>query len=352
MTTSTKVKSQLARQWALRQLDLPADTPSADARPRLLKQLAEADFMPSEDWDGALRASGIVADRDEEGQPAPARARRAAEGELHDEVGAFADRYFVLSPQARIAQYQKLMQRCAETPEAVFRLENLSPALELPCELPPGQPREVIELLEQIRRLFVLAPQARAYRRWLFVKRCRTDVAVWRNAAIAVQRGNTGYAALEPTLIHELSTSPSREKIHRHVARRRARQRRLLWLFGTERKRIAWMAGCFLIVVLILGHLEETKRSPWRYILAPRRASKADQLKKANEEMNKFVNESLRQGKPIPEALRMLYGLPRTESPPAPPVPPQAGQDGRSRQRIRPARQRTRELIERLNLPP
>jgi hypothetical protein len=320
MTTGTNPEPS-PHPSALAQLDLQPNTPADEARRKLLKQLGEMDFMPPVGWDSALRVSRIAAGGGDQSGPASVPARRAAEEALRAEVEDFAAKFFSLAPHVRTAQYQDLAKRCASVPAVVGRLETLSPALELASELPSGQSPEVTELLEQTVRLFVLPRQERAAQRWCFMRHCQADLATWREAAAAVRREHVRYAALEPTLIGELSLPLNRERLRAKLARRRKaqvrRSRVSKWLFGSERERIAWTVITALILGGTLSYFKEDRKSRQEgFVPQP---SQRSQVQKANEEMNKFVNDALREGKPIPEAIRRLYGLPpqKESSPPS-----------------------------------
>lgn len=324
MTTGTNPELSAAmHRWALAQLDLQPETPADEARPKLLRQLRDVDFMPPVDWDSALRVSNFAAGG---GQTAPALApaRRADEESLRAEVEGFAAAFLSLAPNVRIVRYQGLLKRCADAPAIVGRLESLAPALELPSEASAGQSREVAQLLEQTVRLFVLPRQERADQRWRFVKHCQANPAAWRAAAAVVQSEHARYAALEPALIGELSMPPHREKQRARLARRRKAQLRrsrvAKRLFGSEHAYLVWALVPAVMLGLFLGFFKEAKKSPRSggYVSQP---SSQSNLQKANEEMNKFVNDSLRQGKPIPETLRRLYGLPPQKAPSPPPSP-------------------------------
>ncbi|HEV3344319.1 MAG TPA: hypothetical protein VG125_28345 [Pirellulales bacterium] len=128
-----------------------------------------------------------------------------------------------MPPHIRTAQYQELLKQAAGMPAVTARLEGLCPALELPCELPTGQRPEVVELLDQVRRLFVLPRQERASRRLAFLQQCRTNWPQWQRVAIAVQAKIARLPSLEPELFRELCTSGNREKVRQKIARQRRR---------------------------------------------------------------------------------------------------------------------------------
>lgn len=347
----------LARRWAFEQLDLPNETPAAEARPRLLKQLADMDFMPPGNWNDALRVCGVLPSQNTEGGSVHAIELRAAENLLREDVDVFAAFFFSLLTEVRISQIQQLLQRCAGVPALISRLERLRDAVDLPSELPLGESAEVVELLDQVRRLFAMAARERACHRWRFINRCRADLARWRDAARAIEQNYASHAALEPMLIRELAGSPTRAQVRRRLVRRRQwRLRRLRafdWLFGSEQKRFAWIVACCLTFSLTFGftlaYFKEIGNAPHR-TQAPQFPSRESELKKTIDDLNRSVNESLRQGKPIPEVLRRLYGLPKTETPSKPSIVPEADGEGRSEQELgqvrRPARGMTKGLNE------
>lgn len=248
----------------------------------------------------------------------------------------------------RIIRYRDLLKRCADAPALVGRLESLAPALELPSEAPAGQSGEVAQLLEQMMRLFVLPRQERADQRWRFVRYCQADPAAWRAAAAVVQREYVRHAALEPALISELSMPPHREKQRARLARRRRvqlrRSRIVKRLFGNVYAYIVWVLVPAVTLGLFLGNFKEAKKSPrgGGYVSQP---SSQSNLQKANEEMNKFVNDSLRQGKPIPETLRRLYGLPPQK---APSPPPSSAPTQRVVVRVAKSREQAQEMLRQL----
>ena len=356
MTTGTKVElSAVMHRWALAQLDLQPGTPGDEARRKLLKQLSEMDFMPPIAWDSALRVSNFTAGGSDQTAPAFVPARRAAEESLRAEVDDFAAKFFSLAPDVRIVRHRDLLKRCADAPALVVRLESLAPALELPSEAPAGQSGEVVQLLEQTMRLFVLPRQERADQRWRFVKHCQADRAAWRVAAAVVQREHVRHAALEPALIGELSMPPNREKQRARLAHRRKvqlrRSRIVKRLFGNEYAYLVWVLVPAVTLGLFLGFFKEAKKSPRGGGNVSQPSSQSN-LQKANEEMNKFVNDSLRQGKPIPEALRRLYGLPPQKAPSPPPIPaPPTATTQRVEVRIAKSREQAQEMLRQLQGP-
>jgi hypothetical protein len=351
MTTGTNPKPPSAwRRWALAELDLQPGMSNDEARRILFQRLSDVDFVPPGGWDGALRVAGIAPCDGALDSPVFMPARRAAEESLRSEVEAFALKFFALTPDIRTAQYQELLKQCAGAPAVAARLEGLRPALELPRELPNGQPDEVADLLDQACRLFVLPRQERASRRLAFVKQCRLNLVQWQRPAKIVQTKFARYAALEPALFRELCISGNREKVRGRLARRRkrrlAKHRVYEWLLGAQRERL------LLFVVLLCaliggpaGYFLEKSKSRYKHPVF-QSPSQSAQIKKASDEMDKFVNDSIRDGKPIPEVIRRLYGLPPQQKPlPKSPTPP----PGRPNQHSEQNRERMRDLMRRLD---
>lgn len=340
---------QTARRWALEQLDLRRDLPPAEARPRLLKQLSGMDFMPPAGWDSALRASGIASANADFGTPALVPARRGAEEMLREDVEAFAARFFSLSPNARIAHYQEVAARCAGTPGVLARLEGLRPALELPCELPADQPPEVVELLEQVRRLAVLPRHQRAGRRWMVLKECRRRPGQCREAADIIQKQFAQYAALDAALFRELTMGGDREKLRQRIARQRRRALRKVRppkLVTKTSSGNPWWIGIAAVVMINILRVSLTNT---HHVNRP--APLASPSLNV-QEFNRKMNERLQRGEPIPKELRTLYGLPPEEkasSPSSSPAPPKTPQS--PNQRLEQDRQRMREMMRRLDQP-
>lgn len=227
MTTGTRGKPPTAwRDWALAELDLRPGM-SDDEKCRIIfERLRDMDFMPPIAWHSALRVAEIApSDGDVDG-PVFVPARRAVEEALRAEIRTFVAKFFSLPPDLRAAQYQELIQRAAGMPALTARLEALSPALDLPCELPTGHPPEAVELIDQVRRMFVLPRQERAGRRLAFLRQCRRNWSRWQRVAIAVQWKIGRVASLEPVLFRELCASGNRERIRQKIARQRRRSLR------------------------------------------------------------------------------------------------------------------------------
>lgn len=225
---TTRETTGAARRWAFEQLDLSAHSPAAEVRPRVLKQLANMDFMPPGGWDSALRVSGLTAFSADADSPAIVPARRGAEELLREELEDFAAKFFSMPPDERGTRFEELAEQCAEMPALTARLAGLRPALDLPCRLPSDQPCEVAQLLDFARRLFVLPRRHRASRRLIVLKECRERPGQWPQAAEVVQRYFGRYAALDALLFRELAPSGDREELRQRVARQRRRALRKL----------------------------------------------------------------------------------------------------------------------------
>lgn len=224
MTTGTSPEPPAAwRRWALAQLDLPPGMSDDEARRILFGRLSDMDFMPPSGWDSALRVAGMAPCEGALDGPVFVPARRDMEQAMRADIESFAAQFFSLPPALRTARYQDLVKQAVGVPALASRLENLRPGLDLPCELPTGQSPEATELLEQVRRLFVLPPQERASRRMAFLKQCRSNWSDWQRAAIVVQAKIARVASLETMLFRELCTSDSREKRRQKLTRRRRR---------------------------------------------------------------------------------------------------------------------------------
>ncbi len=222
MTTGTNRKPPTAMlNWALAQIELRPDMPNDEARRIVFKRLGDIDFMPPFALDSALRTAGIAPSDGAVHGPVFASARRAVAENLRTEVESFAAKFFSLPPDLRTAQYRQLIEQAAGMPAVTARLEDLRPALDSPCELPTDQPREVIELLDQVRRLFVLPRQERAGRRLAFLHECRENWSQWQRAANVVRLKMARIASLEPMLFRELCAAGNREKVRKTIAKQR-----------------------------------------------------------------------------------------------------------------------------------
>ncbi|HEX7375984.1 MAG TPA: hypothetical protein VF278_02675 [Pirellulales bacterium] len=197
--------SHLVHRWAFEQLDLPNETPAAEARPRLLKQLADMDFMPPGGWDSALRTSGLTALNADADSPAFVPARRGAEYLLREEVEDFAAKFFSLPPDERDARFEKLAEQCMEMPALTARLAGLRLALDLPCELPSDCGSPLAELLGNARRLFTLRLQECASGRFALLHELREDILNWQEPCARIERDFPRYVELEPDLFAGLA---------------------------------------------------------------------------------------------------------------------------------------------------
>lgn len=339
MTTGTNPKPSTAiRRWAIEQLDLQSGMPAREARQKLLKQLGEMDFMPPGGWDSALRVLGIAAGDGDQNGPALLPPRRAAEDSLREEVEAFAARFFSLAPNTRIAHYQELLRRCAGVPAVAGRLEMLSPALELPCELPPGQTHDVANLLEQARCLCVLPRQERASCRMAFLQECGTDLTRWQQAASLVQAKFARYAALEPTLFRELAASGDREKSRERIARQRrrmVRKARTTKTVASTSQKSPWWIGIAAVVVLNIVRVIFTGNHSYNTVPPSPPPYNEQQTKEQ-------INKALREGR--------LYGFPPSNDPSPPLFSPGVPQ-GSPNQQFEQDRQRMQDLMRGLDGP-
>lgn len=324
MTTGTSPEPlDRVRRWAREQLDLPHYMSDEQSRRTLLKRLAELDFMPPIGWDSALRVAGFApCDGDVHGRTF-APARQAVEETLRAEVEVFASAFFSLMPDARCARFQELMAACVDLPCLRARVESLRSGLDLPCDLPVDQSPEVNELLDQARRLFVLRPQERASRRLAYLKECQSRDDQWQTSARWVQAKFPRYAALEPLLFRELSTTGSRVKLREKIARRRLRTARRLRptkILTRSSRRIprvkVWPIVVGAVVVINLLRAFVPSNRPSSNFYPPRDAHLEF------ERLNQDVNASRRDGKSSYETLLRLRGevsQPATAPRPAPP---------------------------------
>lgn len=314
--------------WARARLGLASE--AAAARGALLRQLEAMDFAPAADWDDARR----LADQTERGgvldQLALAAARRAADDAVRAEVETFAARLFSLSPAARTAQYQHLLKRCVRSPAALNRLEALRAAFMLPCDLPCDQPTEVLELLHDLLRLFVLPQPERARRRMALLTSRRGDRRRWRRPARLIQTKFSRYAALEPALLNELAAPENRAQLREKIVRRRRRAAQPpSWTTILVREvRQLSVSVWFAILLFGFGLIANLFKDPNKPSPPPP-APRFD-ARKANEELSESVNKALREGQPVGEALRRLNGLPPAEKrPPTPKTSPEPSQPPR-----------------------
>lgn len=338
MTTTSQEKPQMARRWATKQLDLPSETPVGEARGRLLKQLAQMDFMPPSGWDSALRASGLAASAVDVDQPAFVPARRGAEELLRTEVEAFAARFFSLPPSARVAHFQELAARSSGMPAVAARLEAVRPALELPSELPADQPPEVQDLLEQLRRLALLPRQARAARRLAVLKECRRQPGQCLEAARLIQKRFARYAALDSTLVRELTLGDDREKLRERVARQRRKELRKARppkVVAQTSSGNPWWIGIAAVVIINVLRLTLTSTNQnYKHQSVPRSQPWSVQESQRQRELNKSFTEwqaefrqreaerKAKQGE-VRDDVRRQLGLPPLDNQPfsQPPVP-------------------------------
>lgn len=316
MTTGTSPEPlDRIRRWAREQLDLPPDMSDEQSRRALLQRLAELDFMPPIGWDSALRVAGFAPCGDVNGR-AFAPARRAVEETLRAEVEAFASVFFSLRPEARSARFQELLTACVDLPCLRARVESLRPGLDLPCNLPVDQSPEVNELLTQARRLFVLRPQERASRRMKWLRECQGDIRKWQRAASFVQSRIGRYAALELVMFRELANAGMRERLRKKVARKRKRAAGARGVI-TGLKWLNHHPGIAVFLMMLtcgtLGVLSGGARNSDHTLHQP--PVQPFGARKANQQLNEWINKSVRDGQPIPEALRRLYGLPAEQTP-------------------------------------
>lgn len=315
MTGMSRELPSTWRRWALLQCD-SADQPVEQARGSLLAKLAAADFMPAPDFDCALRVTGVAPCDKQPGNPSYVPAARACEELLRAKVDAFAREFFKLPIEARDARFQKLLAACSHTPALAARLEALRPALDLPPALAATESGEVNELLRQARALFVLPRQERASRRLALLRQCQEAPSVWEKAAQAAQRTQTRIAALEPVLIRELSTSTGRDKLRAKVARQRR-----MWTSKVRAKQAvvrnsrnnSWpiWVGIMVVLSIVRGVVSTTSHT------SPQPATPPFDTRKV-QEMNEKFNKELREGKPVNDTLRRLYGLPPQQTSPLP----------------------------------
>lgn len=311
MTTDTSPESPAAdlRRWACKQLELAPEASTEERRRAVLAELAQFDFTPPLGWQSAMRASGILSGGDLGfglDDRALYSARRAWEESLREEIEAFAAEFFSLEVPDRIGRFGDLADRCQAAPALRARLEGLRIGLELPSQPPPGMSASMGELVSQMRKLFVERPHARAAQRLALLRRSAATVAQWRSDARRLQRAFPGEAALEPALIHELTSGREREKRRKRAHRKRLARRSVVVRYGRRVSAQFWWpaVGVFSIVLGVLLGISDNRRNP--HTPAPRDPPVNQEFLKRWQD---DINRRLQEGEPLTDVERILFGL-------------------------------------------
>jgi hypothetical protein len=263
MTTGTLPESEMQRlkRWAAEQLDLPRDVSASEARAAFLARLRDEDMMPPLRWQQAHRALA--------GHTSPAvTAQVLAEEEdrLRDEVESFAVEFFRLEVGPRELRWRELRQQCAFSPPLTARLHALEPGL----RVVPGQIHDnpaLGELENHLCELFVLRPHERAVRRQQLIFQSAPGVrSRLAQAALSLSKAQPHLAALEPTLIHQLTTWNARAA--KRGSNRSKRQRQTAAIVsgggssgGNTWGSYWWVAIIALIIIRALSSTSSTSRT-------------------------------------------------------------------------------------------
>jgi hypothetical protein len=341
-------------------LGVPPGAPPAAARAAFLRRLSSAGLVPPPEWRSAVRTlTGYPAC----GPAALADAGTTADQGLRAEVEAFAEAFWSLTPAARRACWQALLDRCSADLPLATRLRRLEAGVDLESIPPGGDRSRSEELAGMVQALFVLKPAARAARRREQIATLRAPASAWADAARQLLEYQPARAALEPALIERLTTPP-------RPARRRAaaaakptwgfrvhgglqvpcapqpRQSARWWSEWANPNR--WVFALFLLASALLGAFTQSLRENYRpapdvsaspsYMpLTPWRPSNAPP-----QIGSTTIEDSLRSSQPQPPANNGPGWLlipnsppgrsneptvPSTpaQTPPAPPVPPGGG---------------------------
>ena len=187
------------RQWAARQLGLPADVTRKAVQADFLRRLPAEEFVPPACWQQAL---GVLTDR-----PVDAGLGEQAawddEESLREQVEAFAVQFFQLDPEHRTARWRDLSSRCAALPPLRLRLHLLGQALDLDVRGGNSKTRTG-KLAGFVAELFVLRPASRARRRAEILQECQRRRSDWKVAAVQLRGASPRIANLDPVLVREL----------------------------------------------------------------------------------------------------------------------------------------------------
>lgn len=201
------VQQELVKHWAAEQLGRPADAPSSELRQAFMKRLRGDDFLPPWRIQQAYQAA-------ESGRLA-AQTSQELENWLRPQVEEFAAGFFQLPPDERRQRWQQLLERCSFSSPLTARLRALEAGLDLPVDIPAGNPLgcgSAHELLEEVRGLFVLRPLERAARRQALVRAGHV-----RANLRELQVTDPDIMDLEPILVQQLKrpvrTVPTRTRV-------------------------------------------------------------------------------------------------------------------------------------------
>lgn len=213
------------RRRAAELLGISGDLQLRAVRPRILREVDGADYLPPTAWRDALEAFGSA-----QGAAllhcGPAL-RLEIESGLAEEIARFAAEFFSLAPEPRRACWVELAGRACYSPALRIWLADFEPGLSI-CLPAPGDDSAVAELIRRITILFPQRPDHKARLAAEIVESFADRPRVARTAAARIRRAHPGLAALVPQLLDELERLPSREK-------RRAR-----WRAAQDRPRKLW----------------------------------------------------------------------------------------------------------------
>jgi hypothetical protein len=207
--------------WARRQLGVPLEATPTQARPAVLRALADGEFVPPPEWQEAVE----VLYRPSRAPAARGRAAVDEEARLRPEVETFATEYFKLAPPARRERWHALAVQCRPFPRLAARLEVLVPGLEIDLVAFLAREKKFDELAQQVTTLFLLRPPERAARRQALLAAWGDRQFKLEGTARRLQKRFPALAALEPDLAGHLTACRTAEKLLRKSAKQQASAR-------------------------------------------------------------------------------------------------------------------------------
>ena len=221
MTTGTNPKaSGGVQQRAAEILGVDASASSREARRAYFRKIRECDFLPPRALQHAL---GII-----EGRPGPAdlieQWLREDESRLHDDLEAFAEKFFALPAAQRRARWEELTSVCKlVSPHLTARLQGLKAGLEVDPRHFANDPSPHGRLADHMLQAFPLRPLARAASRQAFLRHIEecsdSNHKSWERAARYLLEEWPALAALDRELVQDVAQLRRRLRLRRKMHR-------------------------------------------------------------------------------------------------------------------------------------
>lgn len=174
------------RAWARETLELsntiaPDDTPVA-----ILKRLAASDFVPTDDWHGAIET--LVPHEFTDDGSVPLAYYFEREPLVRHKIEQFADSFFDLAPAKRRQQWEQLRRLSAPWPPLSLWLTHLQPGLEIQFPTVSQTTEEIRTFARFVGEQFRQRPGRKSAEYWEQLNTTFQDRKHWQGVAWKFQR--------------------------------------------------------------------------------------------------------------------------------------------------------------------